>query len=119
MVDNCGEVVDRERIKTTIFEAEDISEMYADPCTWDVYDDTVDAIMQHDATQYFGELLLNDDNETMLNHDGIRAQLAGLSSVNEPSFFSASTSDRATISHLCMALGSTTVDDAACTVFES
>lgn len=119
MVDNCGEVVDRERIKTTIFEAADISEMYAEPCTWDVYDDTVDAIMQHDATQYFGELLLNDDNETRLNHDGIRAQLAGLSSVNKPSFFLASTSDCATISHLCMALGSTTVDDAVCTVFES
>ncbi len=39
--------------------------------------------------------------------------------MNKPSFFLASTSNRATIYHLCMALGSTTVDDAVCTVFES
>jgi len=56
---------------------------------------------------------------TWLSLDGIRAQVAGLSIVNEPNFFSASASDRATISHLCMALGSTTVNDAACSVFES
>ena len=33
MIDNCGEFVDRERVKTTLFEAADISETYADPCT--------------------------------------------------------------------------------------
>ena len=71
MIDNCGEVVDQERVKTTLFEATDISEMYAEPCTWEVYEDTVNAIMQHDDTQYFGDPLLDDDNGNRLDHDGI------------------------------------------------
>ncbi len=93
--------------------------MYAEPCTWEVYEDTVNAIMQHDDTQYFGDPLLDDDDGNRLDHDGIQAHLAGLSVVNEPSIFSASISHRDIISHLRMALGSTTVDDFACEVFES
>jgi hypothetical protein len=119
MIDNCGEVVDRERVKTTLFEAADISEMYAEPCTWEAYEDTVNSIIQHDDTQYFGDPLLDGDDGNRLDHDGILAHLAGLNVMNEPSLFSASISDRATISHLRMALGSATVDDFACEVFES
>jgi hypothetical protein len=116
MIDNCGEVVDRERIKTTLFEAADISEMYAEPNTWDVYECAVDEIIRHNSKHFDDPL--DDDEMTRLSLDGIRAQVAGLSIVHEPNLFSASVSDRATISHLCMALGSTTVNDAACSVFE-
>ena len=119
MIDNCGEIVDRERIKTTIFEEADIGEMLAEPCTWDIYEDKVDAIIHDDDTQDFGDPLFEDDDDTRRNHDGIRARLAGMSGVNEPIDFSASTSDRATISHLYMAMGSTTIDDSVCEVFES
>ena len=62
---------DQERIKTTLFEDVDISEMYAEPCTWDVYEDRVNAIIRHDDTHYFGNPLLDDDDTTRLHHDGI------------------------------------------------
>ena len=107
MIDNCGEVVDRERIKTTLFEAADISEMYAEPNTWDVYECAVDEIIRHNSKHFDDPL--DEDEMTRLSLDGIRAQVAGLSIVHEPNLFLASVFDRATISHLCMALGSTTV----------
>jgi hypothetical protein len=119
MLDNCGEIADRERIKTELFDAADIGEMFAEPFTWDVYEDTIDAIIRHDSTQEYGDRLFENDDDTRRVHDGIRAQLAGLSSVYEPFDFSASTSDCATISHLYMAMGSPTIDDSACEVFES
>jgi hypothetical protein len=90
--------------------------MYAEPITWDVYECAVDEIIRHNSKHFDDPL--DDDEMTRLSLDGIRAQVAGLSIVHEPNLFSASVSDRATISHLCMALGSTTVNDAACSVFE-
>ena len=69
--------------------------------------------------QYFGNPLLDDDDGNRLDHYGILDHLAGLNVMNEPSLFLASVSDHATISHLHMALDSTTADDFACEVFES
>ena len=57
---------------TTLFEAADMGEMYVEPCTWDVYENTVDEIIRHNP-QYFEDLLLDEDEITRLNLDGIRA----------------------------------------------
>ena len=54
----------------------------------------------------------------MLTCDGIRAQIASLNTVFEPSIFSAMLNDQALISR-SMAMGSMTVEDAACNVFEA
>jgi hypothetical protein len=51
--------------------------------------------------------------------DGIRAQIASLNTVFEPSIFSAMLNDQALISRVSMAMGSMTVDTAACNVFEA
>jgi hypothetical protein len=55
----------------------------------------------------------------MLTCDGICAQIASLNKVFEPSIFSAVLIDQALISRVSMAMGSMTVDDAACDVFEA
>ncbi len=60
-----------------------------------------------------------DDDEATLSCDGICVQLASLTTVNEPSIFSAVLDDQAYILQVSMAVGSTTVNDAACDVFEA
>ena len=49
----------------------------------------------------------------------IRAQVASICSVLEQSVFSTTMNDHALISKLSMAVGSTTIDDTACEVFEA
>jgi hypothetical protein len=77
--------------------------------------------LDNDPNPYVVDPVANDDDndEIKLNHDGIRSQLASLSVVHEPSLLSAAMSDRASISHLSMAVGSTTYNDESCEVFES
>ncbi len=60
-----------------------------------------------------------DDDEAMLTCDGIRAQIAGLNTVFEPTTFSAILNDQALVSRVSMAMGSMTIDDSACNVFEA
>ena len=55
----------------------------------------------------------------LLTCDGIRAQIASLNTVFEPPIFSAVLIDQALISKVSMAMGSMTIDDAACGVFEA
>jgi hypothetical protein len=61
----------------------------------------------------------NDDDESKLNGDGIRAQLASLSTVYELPTFSRNISDSAYISHLSMTFRSPTRNDESCDVFET
>ena len=106
-----------------MFNDADIAEMYAEtePCTWQFFEDVVDAIfLDNDPNPYVVDPVADDDedDEIKLSHDGIRAQLASLSVVHEPSLLSAAMSDRASISHLSMAVGSTTYNDESCEVFK-
>ena len=118
MIDNCGDIVDWSTTRKILFDEADIATMYVEPSTWGAYEEAVEATMKHDDYQFSQRPWLDDDDEDRLYHDGIRAQLAGLVA-NEPTLFEASITNRATISHLSMALGSTTIDDSACEVFES
>jgi hypothetical protein len=62
---------------------------------------------------------LDDDEDIILSCDGSRVHLASLTTVYEPSIFSEVLDDQAFISRVYMAVGSTTVDDAACDGFEA
>ena len=124
MIDHEGDIAQNDRKMKTVFNDADIAEMYAEtePCTWQLFEDIVDAIfLDNDPNPYVVDPVADDDDndKIKLNHDGIRARLASLSVVHEPSLLSAAVSDRASISHLSMALGSTTYDDKSCEVSES
>ena len=124
MIDHEGDIAQHDRKMKTVFNDADIAEMYAEtePCTWQFFEDVVDAIfLDNDPNPFVVEPVADDDedDETKLNNDGIRAQLASLSVVHEPSLLSAAMSSRASISHLSMAVGSTTYNDESCEVFES
>ncbi len=76
MLDSGGNVVSRERNQTTIFDEADIGVMYAEPATWEVFDSIVDAIIiEDDHYRSEGPSMMdeNDDDESKLNGDGIRA----------------------------------------------
>jgi hypothetical protein len=96
--------------------------MYAEPATWEVFDSIVDAIIiEDDHARSEGPSMTdeNDDDESKLNGDGIRAQLARLSTVHELPTFSKNISNSAYISHLSMTFGSPTRNDESCDVFET
>ena len=116
MLDNNGEIVSSNKRSRDLFEEADISVLYAEPCSWDSFEQLVDdlACGAHDLCYPF-----SDDDESLLACDGIRVQLASLSTVFEPSLFSAKLEDQAWISRVSMAVGSSTVDDGACEVFEA
>jgi hypothetical protein len=117
MMDSNGNIVGRKRSRTMFEEVEsDVSELYAEPCTWDHFQTQVDNRLD-DACDLYTPL--SDDDVTMMTNDGIRAQVASISSVLEPSFFTAILEDQAMISKLSMAVGSTTIDDTACEIFEA
>ena len=104
MMDNSGELAGRTRENHTIFDTADISEMQAEPITWDLFKEIVDAIILDDDNPYLVELPLDDYIGIQLIQDGIRAQLASLSIVHEPSLFSAAISNQAMISHIYICL---------------
>jgi len=105
-----------EIVNRNLFEEADIKELYAEPCTWDSFEQLIDD--QLSEVYDLSDPLLDDD-EMMLTCDGIRAQIASLNTVFEPSIFSAVLIDQALISRVSMAMGSMTVDDAAYKVFEA
>jgi len=83
---------------------------------WDSLEELIDDQLS-DVYDLSDPLL--DDDEVMLTCDGICAQIVSLNTVFEPSIFSAVLIDQALISKVSMAMGSMTVDDAACRVFEA
>ena len=119
MLDNSGELVDCEKVNWTIFDTADNSEMQAETTTWDLFYEKVNANALEDDNWYLVEPLVDDDDEIRLIQDGIRAQLANLSIVYEPSLFLVTISKQENISHISMALESTMFDDKECEVFHS
>ena len=116
MLDSSGESVGRRKRNRNLFEEADISVLYAEPCTWDSFEELIDNQL---SDVYDLSDPLSEDDEVMLTCDGIRAQIASLNTVFEPPIFSAVLIDQALISKVSMAMGSMTVDDAACGVFEA
>jgi hypothetical protein len=82
---------------------------------WDSFEQLID-IQRSEVYDLSNPLL--DDDKVMLTCD-TRFQVASLNEVFEPSIFSAMLNDQALISRVSMAMGSMTIDDAACKVFEA
>ena len=85
-MNNRGELVGRTRANLTFFDTVNISEMQAEPITWDLFNEIVDAIVLDDDNPYLVELPLDDDIGIRLNQDEIQAQLASLIIVHELAF---------------------------------
>jgi hypothetical protein len=62
---------------------------------------------------------LTDDEQVKLNQDGIRAQLSSIDLSHEPLLFLAAMKEHAHMSHALMAMGSVSIDDSACELFEA
>jgi hypothetical protein len=116
MMDSSGEIVGRRKRNRNLFEEADIKELYAEPCTWDSFEQLIDDQL---SEVYDLSNPLSEDEEVMLTCDGICAQIASLNTVFEPSIFSAVLIDQALISRVSMAMGSMTAEDAACEIFEA
>lgn len=118
MMDSNGDIVGSRKCDRTMFEEveAEVSKLYAEPCMWDYFQQLVDDQL-NDACDLTTPL--SDDDVAMMAIDGIRAQVASISSVLEQSVFSTTMNDQAMISKLAMAVGSTTIDDTACEVFEA
>jgi hypothetical protein len=113
MMESSGEIVGRMKQNRNLFEEADISVLYAEPCTWDSLEELIDDQL---SEVYDLSDPLSEDDEVMLTCDGIRAQIASLNTVFEPSIFSVVLIDQARISRVSMmAMG----NDAACEVFEA
>ena len=67
-----------------LFEEGDISVLYARPVMWESFEQLVDDHVCRDDDLSYSFL---EDDEALLSCDGIRVQLASLSTVYEPSFF--------------------------------
>ena len=118
MMNSKGDIVGSRKCDRTMFEEVEVevSKLYAEPCMWDYFQQLVDDQL-NDACDLTTPL--SDDDVAMMAIDGIRAQVASISSVLEQSVFSTTINDHALISKLSMAVGSTTIDDTACEVFEA
>ncbi len=97
MMDSSGEIVGRRKRNQNLFEEADMKELYAEPCTWDSFEQLIDDQLNE---VYDLSNPLSDDDEAMLTCDGICAQIASLNTVFEPSIFSAMLNDQALISRV-------------------
>ena len=118
LLQHAANIVGSRKCNRTMFEEveAEVSKLYAEPCMWDYFQQLVDDQL-NDACNLTTPL--SDDDVAMMAIDGIRAQVASISSVLEQSVFSTTMNDHALISKLSMAVGSTTIDDTACEEFEA
>ena len=124
MVDHTSKLVNRERLVQHVFDAADVSEVYAETAIWELFEQVADAIvLDSDSNPYVDDPAMDnndgDDEDARRHLDSIWARLASVSLVFEPKLFAAAIFDQATTSHLSMALGNTTTNDTLCKVFKS
>jgi len=92
-----------------------VAETYADPVTWECFEAAVDhACDLFDAPS----TMFTDDDVIAFSTDGIRAQVAQLEGSLDPMIFSALVGESAHMSKVAMAMGSMTLDDSGCELFE-
>ena len=104
-------VVQTARPSSLMFEHVDVGKLDASPMTWDRFDEVVSHVAYDDPVYGY---TFDADEFTRLNLDGIRVQLASL----DVGIFANGVMERAQISHASMAMGSVSVNDDACQIFE-
>jgi hypothetical protein len=118
MIDANGLIVEHDtRLPWVLFTEADLCKLYGKPVAWDKFNDAVDrAITSHDCDP---GCPLTDDEAIKLNHDGIRAGLASIDISYEPRLFAAVIAEQAHMSHVSISVGSISIDDSACDIFEA
>ena len=119
MLNSKGMIIERkERPPKHIFTEADIGMLYIEPATWDEFNDTADTVMADDDDPSMG-CPLTDDDVVKLNQDGIHAQLSSIDASDEPLLFLAAINERTHMSHASMAMGSVSIDNTSCDLFEA
>jgi hypothetical protein len=92
--------------------------LYSELATWDEFNDTIDKVMADNDDSFLG-CPLTDNEQVKLNQDGICAQLSSINVSHEPLLFLVAMKERAHMSHALMAMGSVSIDDSPCELFEA
>jgi hypothetical protein len=112
MVDHYGVLVERlPKPRSMIFDDANVGELYASPITWDRFDDVVSHVAYDDPVYGY---VFDADEFSRLDLDGIQVQLAAL----DVGMFANGLVERAHISHASMAMGSVSIDNSECKIFE-
>ena len=112
MVDHYGVLVERTSNKDSlIFGSADVSAADVSPMTWDRFDEMASHVALDDPVYGYA---FDGDELSRLASDGIRLQLASL----DVGIFANGIMERAHISHASMAMGSVSIVDDACEIFE-
>ena len=119
MIDANGLIVEHDtRLPRVLFTEADLCKLYGEPVVWDEFIDAVDTVITSQDDCDPG-CPLTDDEAIKSNHDGICARLASINTSYEPRLFAAVIAERAHMSHVSMAVGSVSIDDSACDIFEA
>ncbi len=118
MIDANGLIVEHDtRLPQNLFTEADLSKLYGKPVVWDEFNDAVNKVSM--AQDDVPGCPLTTDEAFNLRHDGIRAGLVNLNISYEPALFAAAISERAHMSHVAMTVGSVSIDNLACEIFEA
>jgi hypothetical protein len=89
----------------------DVGELYGSPVSWDCFDEVASHVAYDDPVYGYA---FDADEVAWIDLDGIQAQLALL----DISIFAMGLMERAHISHASMAMGSVSINDSPCEIFE-
>jgi hypothetical protein len=112
MVDHYSVLVERTaRPNSLIFGCANVGAADASPMTWDCFDEVISHVAYDDPVYGYA---FDRDELSRLASDGIQLQLASL----DAGIFTNGIMERPHISHASMAMGSVSIDDIACKIFE-
>jgi hypothetical protein len=112
MVDHFGVLVECSvQSRSEIFDNMDVGELYCSPVSWDCFDEVVSHVAYDDPVYGYA---FDADEVARLDLDRIQAQLALLSI----RIFATGLMEWAHISHASMAMGSVSINDSPCEIFE-
>jgi hypothetical protein len=95
----------------------DLGKRYGKPVGWDEFNNAINLVYTFDSTSL--GCPLTEVEVVKLNVQEIFAKLASLCKNCKPHLFAASITECAHLSHATMAMGSMTMDDHSCEIFES
>ncbi len=100
-----GLIAEQDKRQTKcLFTEANLGELYTLLAPWDQYDAKVDTTLSADDP--FCYLILTDDKVSLINHNGICAQLSHLLVAHDPVLFAGSITEHTHASHAAMVMGS-------------
>ena len=118
MLDSGGDIIAREeRPRTELIADADVSDLYVKPLPWTRYHELVD--MQLSISCLSSGVPFHDDEASKINSDPIRAHISEVHGMFEPEVLVATMDDSVQRSKVAMAMGSMTVNNMGCELFEA